>query len=183
MQIVTGVLPPPVFATYQAQALQQGFNPPVVTVAKGLLFSSAIATYPKGDGLSSEIWWTDRYPTTSSLTGQSANELAEAYIADTGRNWEQPLGYGHAVWEVAIDALRRAGTTEKTALNEAIGQTNLDTQVGNVNFSTGPVPQIATTSLVGGQWVAGDRFPFELFVAVNTFLPDHPIDGPLQLIQ
>ncbi len=183
VQIVTGVLPPPVFATYQAQALQQGFNPPVVTVAKGLLFSSAIATYPKGDGLSSEIWWTDRYPTTSSLTGQSANELAEAYIAATGRNWEQPLGYGHAVWEVAIDALRRAGTTEKTALNEAIGQTNLDTQVGNVNFSEGPVPQLTTTTLVGGQWVAGDRFPFELFVAVNTFLADHPIDGPLRLIE
>lgn len=183
VQIVTGVLPPPVFATFQAQALQQGFNPPVVTVAKGLLFSSAVATYPKGAGLSSEIWWTDRFPTTSSLTGQTANELAEAYIADTGRNWEQPLGYGHAVWEVAIDALKRAGTSEKTALNEAIGQTDINTQVGRVNFNQGPVPQLTTTPLVGGQWVAGERFPFELFVAVNTFLSDHSIDGPLQLIE
>lgn len=182
VQIVTGVLPPPVFATFQAQALQQGFNPPVMTVAKGLLFSSAVGSYPQGAGLSSEIWWTSRFPTKSSLTGETAMDLAEAYIADSGRNWEQPLGYGHALWEVAIDSLRRAGTTEKTALNEAIGATDLDTQVGNVNFNAGPVPQLSTQPLIGGQWVEGERFPFELFITVNSFLPDHPVDGPLQLI-
>ena len=182
VDIVTGVLPPPVFATFQAQALQQDFNPPVVTVAKGLLFSSAVATYPKGNGLSSEIWWTSRFPTSSSLTGESSADLAEAYIESTGRNWEQPLGYGHAVWEVAIDALRRAGTAEKNALNEAIGQTNIDTVVGNVNFAAGPVPQTVATPLIGGQWVPGERFPFELRVTVNRFLPDHPVDGSLELI-
>ena len=48
--IVSGVVPPPTFANYQSQALQQGFNPPVVTVAKALLFPERGRVLPAGRG-------------------------------------------------------------------------------------------------------------------------------------
>jgi branched-chain amino acid transport system substrate-binding protein len=181
VQIVSGVVPPPVFATFQAQAFQQDFNPPVMTMAKALLFPSAVATYPQGAGLSSEIWWSDRHPFSSSITGQSAAELAAAFEA-AGAQWTQPLGFAHALFEVAIDAATRAGSADKDALLEAISATNLDTMVGNINFAAGPVPNVAKTPLVAGQWVEGAEYPLELAINVNTLLPDVAADGQITLI-
>jgi branched-chain amino acid transport system substrate-binding protein len=182
VQIVSGVVPPPVFATYQAQALQQDFNPPVVTVGKALLFPSAAETFPKGAGLSTEIWWTDRHPYTSSLTGQTAADLAQSWEDETGTQWIQPLGFSHMVVEVAIDALKRAGSTDKSALLTAIGETKLDTIAGPIDFSAGPVPHYAKTPLVGGQWVEGADWPLELAINVNDQLPDVATDGEIQPI-
>lgn len=179
VQIVSGVVPPPVFATFQSQALQQDFDPPVVTMAKALLFPSAVETYPKGEGLSSEVWWTNRHPFKSSLTGQTAGELAEAFEAETGQQWTQPLGFAHALFEVAMDAATRAGSNDKAALRDAIAATDLDTVVGNVNFGAGPVPNTAKTPLVAGQWVAGTDYPLELAINVNSGLPELAVDGDI----
>lgn len=177
VQIVSGVIPPPVFATFQAQAKQQDFNPPVITMAKALLFPSAVETYPQGEGLTSEVWWTDRHPFTSSITGQSAGELAAAFEADTGAQWTQPLGFAHALFEVAVDAAKRAGSTDKAALRDAVGATDLDTVVGKVNFNSGPVPHLSKTPLVAGQWVAGTDYPLELAINVNSGLPGVAVDA------
>ncbi len=181
VQIVSGVVPPPVFATFQAQALQQDFNPPVITMAKALLFPSAVETYPEGAGLSSEIWWSDRHPFTSSITDQSAADLAGEFEA-AGSQWTQPLGFAHALFEIAVDVATRAGSAEKDALLDALGSTNLDTIVGNINFGAGPVPHVAKTPLVAGQWVEGTDYPLELAIDVNTQLPEVPTDGEITLI-
>jgi branched-chain amino acid transport system substrate-binding protein len=180
--IVSGVVPPPTFANFQSQAQQQGFSAPVVTVAKALLFPRAVESYPKGEGLSTEIWWTERHPFTSSLTRQSAAELAAAFAKDTDAQPTQPLGFAHALFEVAIDALKRAGSTEPDALSEALDATNLSTVVGPIDFSSGPVPHFAKTPLVAGQWVKGDDYPLELAINVNDQLPDLPVDGKIQPI-
>ncbi len=179
VEIVSGVVPPPVFATFQAQAQQQDFNPQVITMAKALLFPSAVETYPQGEGLTSEIWWTNRHPFSSSITGQSAAELAEAFEAETGAQWTQPLGFAHALFEVAMDAVTRAGDTDKGALRDAIGATNLDTVVGNVNFGAGPVPNLSKTPLVAGQWIAGETYPLELAINVNSGLPELAVDADI----
>jgi branched-chain amino acid transport system substrate-binding protein len=180
--IVSGVVPPPTFANFQSQALRQGFNPPVVTVAKALLFPSAVESFPQGQGLSTEVWWSNRHPFTSSLTDQSAEELATAFEDDTGDQWTQPLGFAHALFEVAVDALTRASSADSGALTEALGTTDLATIVGPVNFGTGPVPNYSKTPLVGGQWVEGEQYPLELAIRVNDQLPEVPVDGEIELI-
>ena len=54
---------PPDFATFWSQAAQQGFKPKIVTIGKALLFPSVIASLgARGNGLSSEIWWTPDLP-------------------------------------------------------------------------------------------------------------------------
>ena len=40
---------------------------------------SVLLVGDRGDGLTTEIWWAPTYPFKSSLTGQSAQELADAY--------------------------------------------------------------------------------------------------------
>ena len=54
------------------------------------------------------MWWSPSHPFTSSLTKQSAKALAEAYEAGTKKQWTQPIGFAHALFEVAADALKRS---------------------------------------------------------------------------
>ena len=58
----------------------------VNTMAKALLFPSALeALGDIGYGLSSEVWWSPSHPFTSSLTGQTCQELADAYESAHGQ--------------------------------------------------------------------------------------------------
>ena len=85
-EIVTGNMIPPDFATFWSQAAQQNFHPKIVTIGKALLFPSVVNSLgARGNGLTSEIWWTPNYPFRSGLTGQSAQQLTEAYTGATRR--------------------------------------------------------------------------------------------------
>src|SRR6188768_716147 len=107
-EIVTGNMIPPDFATFWSQAAQQGFKPKIVTIGKALLFPSVIESLGgRGNGLSSEIWWTPHHPFKSGLTGQSCQQLTDAYTKVSNRPWTQPIGFQHALFEVAIDVLKR----------------------------------------------------------------------------
>src|SRR5262245_44204302 len=105
-EIVTGNMIPPDFSTFWSQAAQQGFRPKIVTIGKALLFPSVIESLgPRGNGLTTEIWWTPNHPFKSGLTGQSAAQLTDGYIKATKRPWTQPIGFKHALFEVAYAVL------------------------------------------------------------------------------
>src|ERR1700726_565610 len=79
-EIVVGNMIPPDFATFWSQAAQQGFHPKLVTIGKALFFPSVVNSLgPRGNGLTSEIWWTPNHPFKSGLTGESAHALTDAY--------------------------------------------------------------------------------------------------------
>ena len=136
----------------------------------------------RADGLTSEVWWSPNHPFSSSLSGASAGDLANGYTAATGRPWTQPIGFRHALFEVAADVIKRAeDLDDPQAITAAIAATNLDTIVGNVNWSTGPVKNVSKTPLVGGQWQKeGDSF--DLKIVANADQPSIPTTGELKLI-
>lgn len=182
-EIVTGNMIPPDFATFWAQSAQQGFRPKVVTIGKALLFPSVIESLgDRGDGLTSEIWWTPTHPFNSSLTGESAKELADGYTAASGRPWTQPIGFKHALFEVVRDVISRsADLDDPMAMVDSIKSTNLSTIVGDVNWAGGPVPNVTKTPLVAGQWQKkGDGF--DLVVTTNAHAPQIPVGGKLKLL-
>ena len=179
VDIVTGVIPPPDFANFWSQAGQQGFRPKIVTVAKASEFPAAIEAFgDRASGLSVEVWWSPAHPFRSSLTGQSSAQLAADYTKASGRQWTMPLAFKHALFEVAVDALKRAGGKNPTAIRDAIRQTNLPTMVGPVNFKTGPVPNISKTPLVGGQWRRRGK-NLELVIVENSQAPMVPVQDRL----
>ena len=182
-KIVTGNMIPPDFATFWAQAAQQNFRPGVVTIGKALLFPSVIESLgDRGDGLTSEIWWTPTHPFNSSLTGESAKSLADGYSAESGRPWTQPIGFKHALFEVVRDVVSRsADLDDPMATLEAIRSTALSTIVGDVNWADGPVPNVTKTPLVAGQWQKRDG-AFELVVTTNANAPLIPLGGELKLL-
>jgi branched-chain amino acid transport system substrate-binding protein len=182
-EIVTGVMIPPDFGTFWAQAAQQGFNPRIVTIGKALLFPSAVAALgDRGNGLTSEIWWSPNHPFVSSLDGTTAKALADGYTAATGKPWTQPVGFRHALFEVVADVVKRAADMEDpAAVIDAIAKTSMKTIVGPVDWSTGPVKNVSKTPLVAGQWKKnGDAL--ELVITTNVQHPDIPVGGDLVLL-
>ncbi len=179
--IVGGITYPDDLRTFINQCAQQGYRPKAVTVAAALLFPSGVEALGElGDGMSSEVWWTPAFPFKSSLTGQVSREIADEWEAETGRQWTQPLGYSHAVMEVALDVLKRStDPLDRTANRDSLKATNLDTLIGNVNFAAGPHPNVSTTPIFGGQWVKGEKWPYELKIVDNTvnqlFEPEQPM--------
>jgi branched-chain amino acid transport system substrate-binding protein len=187
-QIVTGVPLPPDFVTFYKQALQQGLRPKVATVARALLFPTDVQALGKdGAGMSTEVWWHPGMPFHSSLTRQSAPALAAQYTAVTKRQWTQPVGYDHALFEVAADVLRRTkNIDDKESIVAAIKATHLNTMVGRVSWSAGkvqnPVPNVSKTRLAGGQWRRGSKYPYEMVIISNKLIPSLKKRGTLQPI-
>jgi branched-chain amino acid transport system substrate-binding protein len=184
VEIVTGVVIPPDAKTFLTQARQQGFRPKVITLGKALLFPGAIeALGDLGDGLSTEVWWSPSHPFTSSLTHQSAKDLAAAYEASTKRQWTQPIGFAHALFEVAADTLGRAKSTGPADVRDALAATNLATVVGPIKWGgQGPFKNVSRTPLVLGQWGKGTKYKVELSIVNDEAASNIPAAGGLRLI-
>jgi branched-chain amino acid transport system substrate-binding protein len=182
-EIVTGNMIPPDFATFWSQAAQQGFRPKIVTIGKALLFPSVINSLgARGNGLTTEIWWTPNHPFKSGLTGQSARELTDAYTRATQRPWTQPIGFKHALFEVAIDVLKRARNLgDPKSILDAITATNYNSIVGPVRWSGGPVKNVTKTPLVSGQWQRKGN-TFDLVITQNETGKNIPVGGKLELL-
>ena len=183
VEIVTGVVIPPDAKTFLTQAKQQGFHPKVVTLGKALLFPTAIEALG-GDGLSTEVWWTPEHPFSSSLTKQSARQLADSYESTTKKQWTQCIGFVHALFEVAVDVLKRTKDLGNAgSIRDAIAATNVKTVVGEVKWGgAGPFKNVCRTPLVLGQWSKGTKHKFELAIVNNQAAPTIPASGKLKLM-
>ena len=115
-------LPP---ETRRAGKARHGSSGPVAVEALGR----------NGNNVSTEVWWSPSHPFRSSLTGQSAREIAAAYEQATRKQWTQPIGFVHALFEVAVDVLKRSAGTDPKAVVAAIAATRHDTVVGRIERS------------------------------------------------
>ncbi|WP_018000573.1 ABC transporter substrate-binding protein [Paracoccus sp. N5] len=188
-EILVGIPIPPDFTTFWTQARQQGYRPKLVSVAKALLFPESVAALGElGDNLTAEVWWSPRHPFRSSLTGQSAGELAADFEAAAKRQWTQPAGFVHALFEVAADAIRRTDDpTDGDALAESIAVTDLQTVVGRVAWGQENVPEfarrnVAKTPLVGGQWRRKEDGSFDLVIVENALAPEIPLGDSIRTL-
>jgi branched-chain amino acid transport system substrate-binding protein len=186
--VITGVMIPPDFTTFWNQAQQQGFKPKIASIGKAILFPQAVEALGKnGHNLSCEVWWSASHPFKSSLTGQSAGELAEGFTKATGRPWTQPIGFVHALFEVAVDVMKRADPTDSEAVIAAIAASNIETIVGKVAWDGANLPpfagrNVAKTPLVGGQWRLKDGGGYDLVIVDNQTAPNIPTGGKMEAI-
>jgi branched-chain amino acid transport system substrate-binding protein len=184
VQIITGVIIPPDLGTFWNQALQQGFKPKAASIGKAILFPSSVEALGNvGHNLSSEVWWSPSHPFTSSLTGQSAQQLADAFEQATRQQWTQPVGFIHSLFEVAVDVVKRSqGAGQRDAMLDAIVKTDLNTVVGKVKWGAGPVKNVCKTPLVAGQWRLGGKHKYQLVIVDNQTAPNIPVGGKMEPI-
>ncbi len=188
-EVITGVMLPPDFTTFWKQALQQGFKPKVASIGKAILFPSSVEALGKdGNNLSSEIWWSPQHPFKSSLNGMTAHALAGAYETATNKQWTQPIGFVHALFELAVDVMKRTPQRgDPDAIVNAIRETNLDTVVGHLQWNGANLPpfaakNVAKTPLVGGQWRLKGGNKYDLVITENRTFPAIPTGGKMEPI-
>jgi branched-chain amino acid transport system substrate-binding protein len=193
VEILTGVLPPPAFTAFWSQAGKLGFKPKVATVAKAILFPAAVeALGARGADLTTEIWWSPSFPFKSGLTGQNSAELCAAYEDATNKQWTQPIGFLHALFEVGLNVLQRTKDIDSPAsVRDSIRATDYNSIVGRIAWDGKPAKNVCKTPLVGGQWVpgskfkqwiAGQKFQNDLVIVSNATEPSIPIQRELEAL-
>jgi len=141
-----------------------------------------------GHNLSSEVWWSPSHPFASSLTGASAGDLAGGFAEATGRPWTQPIGFVHALFELAADVMGRVDDpSDYEAVAAAIPESDLETIVGRIAWNGEGVPPFAArnvtkTPLVGGQWRLADGGGHDLVIVENKTAPQIPAAGVMEPI-
>jgi branched-chain amino acid transport system substrate-binding protein len=172
---------PPDFNTFWKQASQQGWKPKLATVAKVLLFPADTAALgPLVNNIATDSWWGPYRPNKSSLTGQTAKDLAGAYETSTGKQWVQSIGSTYSLFEVAKEAFTAVDDPhDKTGVASALHNVNYTGMCGSLNFAGGPAPGVAIIKPLGVQWKQGTKFPFEMQVVDNSLDPTVPITAKL----
>ncbi len=178
---------PPDLPVFWRQAAQKGLAKQIkiVQLAKAGLFEQEMEVLGAlGHNMASGAYWHRAFPFVSPVTGVSCTALADGFEKASHEPWSQQVGAQMALIDVAIEALKKsANPTDKAAIAKSISTLSVTTSTGVVDFTKGPVPNVATTGLVGTQWVnapEGSKFPFALNVTSNVLIPAVPVTAPLQ---
>jgi branched-chain amino acid transport system substrate-binding protein len=188
VEIVTGVPIPPDFTTFWNQAKQQGFTPKAASIGKAILFPQAVeALGDAGHNLSSEVWWSPSHPFKSSLNGLGRRGR-EAYTQETGRQWTQPIGFVHALFELAVDVMGRVGRCRRWRCRRR-GDRRIEPRhdrrpdrLGRRRPAALCARNICKTPLVGGQWRLKDGGGYDLVIVDNSDQPSIPTGGTMEAI-
>jgi len=182
VDIVQATPIPPDFITFWKQASQSGFRPKIVSVAKALLFPSVAEALGKlAHNLVAPVWWNPRVPYTSSLNGRTAQAFADGYTSSTGRAWTQPMGFNHALFEIAVAALKASGDPkDRKAVADAIGKAKGQAITGAYDFTSGPVKNVCQAKELLGQWRVDASGKVSLVVIDNTEDPNVAVQGDFQ---
>ncbi|HEY5034911.1 MAG TPA: ABC transporter substrate-binding protein [Candidatus Dormibacteraeota bacterium] len=172
---------PPDFNTFWKQAVQQGFKPKLATVAKVLLFPAD--TTALGDlviNIATDCWWSPFHPYSSTLTGQTAKQLADGFEQSSGQQWLSSLGSVHSLFEIAHEALTNVNDPhDRTAVAAKLNSLTYSGISGPLDWTKGPVPGVAIQQPVGVQWRKGTTYPYSMVVVDNSLNPSVPLNGEL----
>ncbi|HVD02075.1 MAG TPA: ABC transporter substrate-binding protein [Candidatus Dormibacteraeota bacterium] len=173
---------PPDFNTFWKQAAQQGYKPKLATVAKVLLFpADTTALDTLVNNIATDCWWSPFHPYKSSLTGESASDLATAFEASSGQQWLSSLGSVHSLFEVAHEALTTVDDPHnKTDVAAALKKVKYTGISGPLDWTAGPMPGVAIQQPVGVQWRKGTKYPWSMYVVDNSLNKDVPLNGTLE---
>lgn len=157
---------PPDFATFWKQAAQQGLTRQIriAQIAKTGLFPSQVeALGDLGYDLASAAYWGPTWPYRSPLTGLSNKQIAAGYTKSTKKQWNQQMGPSLALFDVAVAAFRKAGDPKsKAKIAKAMLSLKAATPVGNLQWGKGPVKNVVSTPIPGGQWRKASKGPYKL---------------------
>lgn len=174
---------PPDFAVFWRQAAQRGLAQQVkiVQTAKAGLFAAELQAMGQlGDGIHSGTYWHRSFPFSSPSTGMSSAQLADNYAKASGKVWTAQIGATASLFDAAVAAVRgSANPGDRSALVASIAKLKTPTAVGDIDFTTGPVPNVATTNLVGVQWRRAANGTFTLDIVANADHPKVPLTGQM----
>jgi branched-chain amino acid transport system substrate-binding protein len=190
VEVICGMSSPPDFANFWKQSVQQDYKPKIVTVAKALLFPDGVnALGELGDGMTVEAWYHPTFPYTSDITGMTPQQYCDAYEADTGLQWTQPVCF-IGCFELWTDILKRTkNPMDKNSIVEAIKATKVTATGGPVDWTVNPEPvmgyyNFCTKPIAGGQWVKGTgKYKYDLQLVASATHTDIKTTATMKEVQ
>jgi branched-chain amino acid transport system substrate-binding protein len=175
VHIVTGILSVEDFKQF-LHASSGRLAPRIGTISRAAMFSEDIKADDNTvvNGLTTEMFWSPDHNFRSSLTNQTAKQLADAY-ENTGSTWSQQLGASMALFDVAAEAIRQVNSIDdKASIAKVLRNLTATTMIGKVTFGgsrEGVPANVATIPLNGGQWLwvtENSEYRFRLFLVNNA---------------
>jgi len=136
VEILWGNCPATEFGNLWRQARALGFKPKMAFIGRAAMFYPDVTAWG-GDlplGVCAERWWDPSFQNCPGIGGTTPQSLFERWVEDTGQPLNPPIGWGYQQMQVIIDAIERAGTLDKEALNKALGETDMQTIDYRVKF-------------------------------------------------
>lgn len=145
--IVLVQAPPAAAIAIRKTMSSQNYTPKVLVMEKG----AEPATFPEAvgslaDGVMVAAYWAPSFGYPGDDT------LAQEFEKETGQASSQHIADGEAAAAVLLNAISTANSTDAEKINDAIGETNMETVVGPVKFSS---DHTATLPSVESQWQNG----------------------------
>ncbi|QJU55638.1 ABC transporter substrate-binding protein [Herbiconiux sp. KACC 21604] len=165
--VIAQMTPPDAFALWkQMKALQ--FDPQVAFCEK----CAATAAFQKELGETAEGTTSTNFYETSEHP--DAVRLTEKFGAQLGQNVDlSTLIISQSAAQVLLDAIAAAGSTDGSAINEAIGATDKEYAVGDISFSD---ENVADITPVSSQW-QGDQMVQVNPQGANSGTLEAPVAG------
>jgi len=140
----------PTFATFWRQCLALGYKPKIIYQSGGLARLEEVQALG-GDlalGVITFLCWHYDYPFPMSKTFR---EIWTKYLVEKNIDLSPVAAYYFTVPFILKDALERAGSLDREALNKAIGETKMIGAPGPVSFDS--VTHVGTGYMCLGQWM------------------------------
>lgn len=156
----------PNFTTAWQQFKQQGYIPKAMVVGKALQFYTDVEALGNGigEGIMSERHWNRTYQFTSTLLGNTPEDLAAAWEAEKNSEYPFTIGYDLAFFEVLAEALAACEDLEAATIRDAIGAVDYEGIYGPMAADES---HIFRAPVVTGQWTASEAWGFESTIISN----------------
>jgi branched-chain amino acid transport system substrate-binding protein len=144
--ILLSVFPPPAQIALRKQMAAAGYNPKVIQAEEGgepEQYAQAVGKL--ANGVTVFGYWDPSFPYPG------AKELAAAYEAETKQTQSQHIADTYTAAAVLLDAIKKAGSTDKDKVAAAIDQTDKEYPVGPIKFTN----HVSVLPTVQTQWQDG----------------------------
>jgi branched-chain amino acid transport system substrate-binding protein len=150
-ELLMGNAPAPWVGTLLRQCQTMGFQPKVIIAEKAAMLYDDIMSWggQLPMGVMALIEWTPAIKNSVGIGDTTSPSLNDRWTAATGEPYQPMVGCGYSQVQILADAIQRAGTLDKDAVNAAIAQTDMTTIRGRAKFD---VNQFNRFPIAYGQW-------------------------------
>ncbi len=176
-EAVAGVMQTSDFDVFYRQVKESDFDPEVVTVGKATLFVADVNSIGEdglADGLCSEVWWTTDFPYRSSISGEKAKAIGDAWMELVeGYDYAPAIAaYDYANVEILYNVLEEAGTLDADEIAAVCDDIIFNTCIGTISFND---QHYSVQPLVTGQWIYdGDGKWTQSIIATDQVMDMNP---------
>jgi branched-chain amino acid transport system substrate-binding protein len=174
-EIMFGNALAPWFGTLWKQCREFGFKPKLVYAGRAALYYTDINSWG-GDlpnGVGCEQYWSPSYDAKvcPGIGDTTPKSLFDKWVAAKNQPLNEAMGRGYGNAQVLFNAIERAGTLNKDAVNEAIGKTDMASIGGRVVYGQSNFNGYA---LSWGQWFKTDKaykWEWQTVGSSHSFIP------------